>query len=206
MKATILDTQANKFREDGLKNKEISSQFHQCYMHRFFIQKSFLAAFSSYILASVKILYEKFARKTLMKLTLGVNFTNVLWAACTLEDPKNVKIQSSHQYLFALLGSLRTKAAYKILMKLSTELSLIKLLDPFLDTKLVKIMEIGVNKRMAFDENPKIFLSKKTEKEFLQRRIIQTNFLQKINQKLYIILWRRKKEEENEIKGLVLNI
>jgi len=38
-----------------------------------------------------------------------------------LEDPKSVKIQSSHQYFFALLGSSYVKAAHKMLMKLTID-------------------------------------------------------------------------------------
>jgi hypothetical protein len=34
-------------------------------------------------------------------------------------DPKSIKIQSSHQYFFALLGSESVKAARKMLVKLS---------------------------------------------------------------------------------------
>jgi len=34
-------------------------------------------------------------------------------------DPKSIKIQSSHQYLFALLGSMVIKAARKTLVKLT---------------------------------------------------------------------------------------
>jgi len=37
-----------------------------------------LAAFSSYVLALAKNLYKKRACKTLMKLTAGVNFINIL--------------------------------------------------------------------------------------------------------------------------------
>jgi hypothetical protein len=43
----------------------------------------------------------------ILKASLVVNFTNVLHAAFTCKDPKSVKIQSSCQYLFALLGSAR---------------------------------------------------------------------------------------------------
>jgi len=38
-----------------------------------------------------------------------------------LSDPKSVKIQSSHQYLFALLGLAHVKAARKTLMKLTPD-------------------------------------------------------------------------------------
>ncbi len=47
------------------------------YMRKFFIQKSFLAAFSSYVLALAKHSFKKFTRKMLMKLTLGLHFTNI---------------------------------------------------------------------------------------------------------------------------------
>jgi hypothetical protein len=39
-----------------------------------------LAAFSSYVLDLPKNLYKKRTRKMLMKLTIGVNFTNILHA------------------------------------------------------------------------------------------------------------------------------
>ncbi len=52
-------------------------------------------------------------------LHLGLNFTNSLSAAFMLVDPKSVKIQLSHKYLFTLLGSTGTKAARRTLMKLS---------------------------------------------------------------------------------------
>ncbi len=41
-------------------------------MRKFFVQKPVLAAFSSYVLALAKNLYEKCARLTLMKLTPAV--------------------------------------------------------------------------------------------------------------------------------------
>ncbi len=50
----------------------------------------------------------------------GVIFINNLWAAFTLEDPKCVKRQSSHQCLFALLGPKHIKAARIMLVKLTT--------------------------------------------------------------------------------------
>jgi len=53
----------------------------------------------------------------LMKLTPGVDFINILPAAFKRSDPKRAKRQSSHKCLFALLGSLRAKAAHKILVK-----------------------------------------------------------------------------------------
>jgi len=47
-------------------------QFHQHFMRSFFVRKSFLAAFSSYVLSSVKNSYKKCVLKTLMKLTAEV--------------------------------------------------------------------------------------------------------------------------------------
>jgi hypothetical protein len=46
---------------------------------------------------------------------------NTLCAAFTRKDPKIVKIQSSYQYLFALLGSASVKALHKMLMKLTPD-------------------------------------------------------------------------------------
>ncbi len=45
----------------------------------------------------------------------GVNFINILQAAFMRQDPKSVKIQSSYQYLFALLGSAPVEAVSKSL-------------------------------------------------------------------------------------------
>jgi hypothetical protein len=53
------------------------------------------AAFSSYSLALAENSYKKFASKMLMKLTSGVNLTNILRAAFTHADPESAKkIQS----------------------------------------------------------------------------------------------------------------
>ncbi len=49
----------------------------------------------------------------------GFNFINVLRTAFTLVGPKSVRIQTSSQYLFTLLGSTGAKAARRTLMKLS---------------------------------------------------------------------------------------
>jgi hypothetical protein len=46
----------------------------------------------------------KAVRRTLMKLTLGVNLINILRAASISTDLESAKRQSSHQCLFALLG------------------------------------------------------------------------------------------------------
>ncbi len=52
-------------------------QFHQHFPRAFFVRKSFLAAFSSYVLPLAKNSYEKIACKML---TVGVNFINILHA------------------------------------------------------------------------------------------------------------------------------
>ncbi len=61
----------------------------------------------------------KAARRTLMKLTPGLNFINVLHTAFTHVDPESVRIQSNPQYLFTLLGSTGAKAVRRKLMKLT---------------------------------------------------------------------------------------
>jgi len=57
----------------------------------------------------------KAARRTMMKLTPGVNFTNIIHEVFTQADPKNTK---NTVKFFALLGSVHVKAAPKILVKL----------------------------------------------------------------------------------------
>ena len=55
----------------------------------------------------------------LMKLTLGVNFTNILWAAVTHANPKSAIKLHNLTVFFALLGSARLKAVCKMLVKLT---------------------------------------------------------------------------------------
>ena len=50
---------------------------------------------------------------------LGVNFTNILWAALTRADPKSVKKTVKLSSFFALLGSVSLKAARRTLVKLT---------------------------------------------------------------------------------------
>ena len=49
----------------------------------------------------------------LVKLTSGVNFTNILCAAFMLTDPKSVKKTVNSSSFFALLGSTGVKALSK---------------------------------------------------------------------------------------------
>jgi hypothetical protein len=58
----------------------------------------------------------KAAHKMLVKLTTGVNFTNILHKAFTRSDPKSAKETDSLTLFFAQLGSARAKAALKMLV------------------------------------------------------------------------------------------
>jgi hypothetical protein len=66
---------------------------------------------ASISLKNLKILWSKVAKKYYMCLRSfanfhpGVDFIKVLLAAFTRADHKSIKIQSSRQHLFALLGS-----------------------------------------------------------------------------------------------------
>ncbi len=53
------------------------------------------------------------------KIKTWAQFHQVLRAAFALVGPKSVRIQSSSQYLFMLLGSPGAKAARRTLMKLT---------------------------------------------------------------------------------------
>jgi hypothetical protein len=63
--------------------------------------------------------YGKVACKMLIKFTLGVDFTNIFMRRFYARSSQKLKSQSSHQYLFTLLGSGRVKAICRTLMKLS---------------------------------------------------------------------------------------
>ena len=75
---------------------------------------------------SVKFTGAKAVHKTLMKLRPRGNFTYILLAAFTSADPKSAKRQSSHRYLFALMGYLYAQKLFigRTLMKLRPELEL----------------------------------------------------------------------------------
>jgi len=55
----------------------------------------------------------------LLSALVSILSTFYLCAAFMRKDPKIIKIQSSSQYLFALLRPARVKAAHKMLMKLT---------------------------------------------------------------------------------------
>ncbi len=93
-------------------------KFINIFRARFSYETSFRQLFSSYYIYMEKLpkrcSYEKFVLLTLMKLTAGVEFTNVLRVALMLEDPKYAKRHwLTLDCLFALLGSLRIIAACK---------------------------------------------------------------------------------------------
>ncbi len=58
----------------------------------------------------------------------AVNFINILRAAFTPLAPKSVRIQSSCQYLFTLLGPTGAKAARRTMMKLTPAVNFINIL------------------------------------------------------------------------------
>ncbi len=62
---------------DFLPPDVVRCQFNQHFYVRIFRTNVVSAAFSSYVLALAKNSYRKRARKTLMKLTVGVNFFNI---------------------------------------------------------------------------------------------------------------------------------
>jgi len=65
----------------------------------------------------------KFTARFVNSLTSSeINFTKILRAASMGADQGSSKRQSSHQCLFALLGSAHKKPARKVLVKLTPEL------------------------------------------------------------------------------------
>jgi hypothetical protein len=82
-----------------------------------------LAVFSGYILALAKNLYKKCARKTLMKLTLGVNFINIFKHFLLIFWRQKITKPNitSREKLLNLLSY--KKGARKMLMKLTPGLA-----------------------------------------------------------------------------------
>jgi hypothetical protein len=73
-----------------------------------------------------------------MKLTPGVNFSNILRAASTLLHPKSVKMIDNLIVFFMLLGSECVKAVSRTLMKLSPEVNFTNMLCAALFEKISK--------------------------------------------------------------------
>jgi len=93
------------------------SQFHQHFTSSLISNILLTKKFQSQTVSSEKlcktILYKKAGQKILVKLTLGVHFTNIIQAVFTLADPKSTQ---SHWWLdchFAFVGSAHVKAARK---------------------------------------------------------------------------------------------
>ncbi len=72
-----------------------------------------------------------------MELTLGLNFTNVLRTAFAPVAPKSVKVQSSRQYLFTLLGPTSVKGVRKMLMELTPVILSMKMRDVEVDENII---------------------------------------------------------------------
>ena len=99
------------------RKKFLCRQFHQRYLCAVFCTKSlFLVTFW----LCQKKFVQKSMRKTLMKLTPAVNFTNILRTAFALvEIPKAQELSQVIQYLFTLLGTTSVKAVRRTLMILT---------------------------------------------------------------------------------------
>jgi len=76
--------------------------------------------------ASLTARTRKTKEKSFIGLATGVNFINILGAAFTRKDPKSSKKTAKLSIIFALLGSLRVKAARRMLMKLTPGVNSIK--------------------------------------------------------------------------------
>ncbi len=87
-------------------------QFHQCFLCSFLYESPFLAAFSSYFLALSKNWYKKCMRISLMKLTVGVNFINIL-------SERSFCKKVLFSFTFWQKGLSYEKLARKMLMKLT---------------------------------------------------------------------------------------
>jgi hypothetical protein len=98
-------------------------QFHQCFYIQIFqiSRTNFVsAAFSSYVLALAKNSDEKLVQKTLMKLTAGVNFINVLSAPYSYESILGSFSLVTVKFEIFWRKNIGAKDAQKMLMKLNT--------------------------------------------------------------------------------------
>jgi len=103
------------------RQEEGRCQFHQHFFVQIFCTNILSAAFSNYVLALAKKLYEKRARKTVMKSTVGVNFTNILLIAFTDVCPWSAKKTLMTQLSFCAFWIWACKScAYIIMLVKST--------------------------------------------------------------------------------------
>jgi len=91
-------------------------QFHPHFMSKFFIWKFVQIQILSREKLLKRLSYEKFVRIMLMKLTPGLYFTNILWAAFMCVDPKSAIKTDGLTVFFAFWGSECIKATCKILV------------------------------------------------------------------------------------------
>jgi len=94
----------------------ISPTFYERLFHTKGFCEAFLKFQFGFVIFWLKVIGTKAACEMLVKLTSGVNFINVLWAAFTCSDPKSTKRQSSCQSFFALSGPESVNAARRTLM------------------------------------------------------------------------------------------
>jgi len=118
---------------------------------------------------------------------LGSISTTCLHSAYTCADPKSVKIQSSCQYLFALLGSACVKAAHKMLIKLTPVSRSIRNnfgFTPWICCSQLQEKEKGKRKNLHFSRFVKLKLRTNTDLIFFLeihnysfKRLSQIHFL-----------------------------
>jgi len=100
---------------DKEHQESISSMF---FAHNF--QTKFWHIFQTFETFWQKDIGKKCARKTLMKLTPGVDFINFLRTAFTREEPKCMKKDSQVVSIFTLSGSTSVKAERKCVGEIDT--------------------------------------------------------------------------------------
>ncbi len=83
---------------------------------------------------------------------MGFISPTCLCPAFTCIDSKSIKIQSSHQYILALLGYARVKAARKMLMKLFHDVNQVSISSTFyvqiFQTKLVFLVTFWLRQKI----------------------------------------------------------
>ncbi len=106
-------------REWGLFLWSISLIFYEQLLRHILAQKKFKAKLWLEKICPKYFCTNEAASKTLMKLTHGLNFINVLHTALELVDPKSVKRFWQFDWILMLLGAMCAKAACRMLMKLT---------------------------------------------------------------------------------------
>jgi hypothetical protein len=116
-----------------------------------------------------------------MKLTPGLNFINVLRTAFTPVAPKSVRIQSSCQYLFTLLGSRSAKAVRRTLMKLTPVVNFIN----------VKRTNFSYERRISAAFSSYTYVEKRRSYEKFVRKMLMKLTPGFVNQNPCHILYRQ---------------